>query len=276
MSQRIALESQNEIAETLLIALYARAQEMRQPQPLLRDEAAVALVARLDYDFGHIRLLPHDQAGIVLRVRQFDRWTQAFMARQPGAAVVNIGCGLDTRFERIDDGCVAWYDLDLPEVMAVRQRLLPERERGHSLATSVFEMAWMDAIRPTSPPPLFVAEGVLAYFTEDQVRRLVLGLRERFPGAELITDAYSPFMVWTHNWELRANRVEARLHWALKHPRDPETWAPGIRLLNEYYFFDQPEPRLGAMRWLRYIPFLARGVGIYHYLLSGGPNEGYT
>jgi O-methyltransferase involved in polyketide biosynthesis len=146
----------------------------------------------------------------------------------------------------------------------------------YSLATSVFETDWMDAIRPTSPPPLIVAEGVLAYFTEDQVRRLVLVLRERFPSAELITDAYSPFMVWTHNRELRANRVEARLRWALKHPRDPQAWAPGIRLLREYHFFDQPEPRLGAMRWLRYIPFLAHGVGIYHYLLGGASDEART
>lgn len=265
---RVALKSGNEIAETLLITLYVRAMELRQPEPLLRDETAAALVDRLDYDFSRIRLLDHDRAGIVVRVRQFDSWTRAFMAGHPGAPVVSLGCGLDTRFERIDDGRVVWYDLDLPEVMAVRQHLLPGGARQCCLASSVFDPSWMDAVEPSTAPPLFVAEGMLPYFTEAQVRGLVLALRERFPGAELITDAMTPLMVRSHNLELRANRVEARLRWGLKHPRDLEAWAPGIRLLDQWHYLEHPEPRLARVGGLRHAPFLARGVVIYRYLLG--------
>lgn len=270
-SPLLTLDSTNVVSETLLIPLYARATETRRPEPLLRDDAAAALVERLDYDFGRIRLSDLDRTLILLRVRQFDRWTSVFLGDHPGAAVVHIGCGLDTRFERVDDGLVEWYDLDLPEVIALRRELLPERPRVHALPGSAFHPEWMDAIRPTDPPPLVVAEGVLPYFAEAQVRGLALALRARFPGAELVCDAMTPLMARAHNLQLLISGMKARLHWGLRRPRDPETWAPGIRLLQEWYYFDRPEPRLKSSRWMRHVPPLGRGAGIFHYQLGAVP-----
>ena len=272
---KIKLQSENIVAETLLIPLYARALEARQPVPLIRDEAAAALVEQIDYDFARTRMHHHDQIFTLMRVREFDRRARDFLARHPQAVVIHIGCGLDTRFERVDNGQVTWYDLDLPEVIALRRQLIAEGERRRYLGCSVFDSSWLTAAgAQAGRPTLFLAEGVFPYFEEAQVKGLFLTFLERFPGAELVCDAMTPLMVRANNLQLRFLRVGARLHWGLRRGRDPERWrdassaGAGIRLLDEWFYFDRPEPRLGAAQFMRYLRPLAKGTGIYHYQLG--------
>ncbi len=271
---KLTLESQNKIAETMLIALYARAVESRQPQPMLTDERAAQMVEQIDYDFHRYELKGHDQTNLVMRVRQFDRFAQDFLARRPQAVVVNIGCGLDTRFERVDNGRVEWYDLDLPEVIAFRQKLIPELDRCYPIGCSVLEAGWLSVLgnHPGSAW-LFIAEGVFPYFTEQQVSQLFLLLAGAFPGCELVTDGMTALMVGMHNLQLRLSKVGARLNWGLKDGHQPESWGKGIQLLDEWFYFDTPEPRLGTMQLMRYLPAFGKGVGIFHYRL-GHPASG--
>ena len=263
------------VAETLLMPLYARSVESARPDALLRDEIAVALVARWPEDFARIKQVhmdEEDRVVLMLRNREFDRQAREFLARHPDGTVVHIGCGLDARFPRVDNGRVEWYDLDLPAVISLRREALPERPRYHLIASSAFETAWLDLLRVhTGRPFLFLAEAVFLYFPESRGKALVLNLKGRFPGAELVCDAMTPFMVSSLNLELALSKMSARLEWRLKHGRDVEGWGEGIRLLSEWFYFDRPEPRLGSMRLMRFIPPLARGVGIFHYQLGQTP-----
>jgi len=183
--------------------------------------------------------------------------------------VVHIGCGLDTRFERLDNGQVEWYDLDLPEVIELRRMLVGgEGLRHHFLDCSVFDNAWLDAVSVHRRRPfLFLAEGVFMYFEEAQVESLLLTLHDRFPGAELVFDAFSPFMRWGHNVRVTRTGVGAYLHWGLKHARDLERWSNGIRLLDERFPFQYPEPRMRNALKMRLFPFLNTAIGVYHYQL---------
>lgn len=112
-----------------------------------------------------------DKAALVLRNRQFDNYAQDFLSRCPEAVVVHIGCGLDSRFERVDNGKVEWYDLDLPEVIDLRRELTGgDSRRYHLLSCSVLNNAWIDSVKTHRDRPfLFLAEGVLLYFEENQV-----------------------------------------------------------------------------------------------------------
>ncbi len=261
------------VSETLLIPLYNRAMESQRPDAMMKDEKAVALVTQMSYDFDRVRQIPMTELLKVMRIiftREMDRYARDFLSRHPQAVVVHIGCGLDTRFERVDNGRVEWYDLDVPDVIELRRKLIGgEGERYHLLACSVLDSAWLDTVSAHRQRPyLFLAEGVLMYFEEAQVKSLVLVLRERFPGAELVFDAFSPFFVWANNLRVTRTNVGARCHWALKHGRDLERWSEGIRLLDERFPFQYPEPRLGRAKWVRYIPFLAKTTGIFHYRLG--------
>jgi len=269
---RITFPTQGGVSETLLIPLYCRALESQRPDALLRDERAAALVAQIDYDFSRIKLAAHDHVTIVMRQREFDRRARDFLTHNNKAVVVHIGCGLDTRFERVDDGRVEWYDLDLPEVIDLRRQLIDvPSNRCRPLACSIFDPAWIDVLsiqRQRKQPFLFLAEGVLPYFTPEQVRSFVLTLHDQFPGCELIFDGLSPFTVWADNLQLASSKIGARMRWGLKHARELEKWASNIQLLDEWYYLDRPEPRLHSFRWLRYFPPLARSAGIFHYRLG--------
>jgi O-methyltransferase involved in polyketide biosynthesis len=266
--------SLSDAAETLLITLYIRAMESQRADALIRDEKAVALVTRLDYDFSRIkqiRMDENDKVGLVLRNREIDRHARDFLARCPEAVVVHIGCGLDSRFERVDNGQVEWYDLDLPQVIELRRKYIgDEGGRYHLLDCSVFDSAWLERVSVHHQRPfLFLAEGVLMYFEGAQVKSLVLMLRDHFPGAELVFDAFSPYIVWANNLRLSLTQFGARYGWGLKRGKDIERWGTGICLLDEWFPFSRPEPRLSHVRWMRHIPLFARVMGIFHYRLGG-------
>ncbi len=217
------------VSETLLITLYLRAMESQRPDALVKDEKAVVLVAQMSYDFARVRQIPLSEANklvIILRNREFDGYARDFLARHPEAVVVHIGCGLDSRFERVDNGRVEWYDLDFPDVIELRRKYLgDEGGRYHMLGGSVLEDAWLEALSAhRQRPVLFVAEGVFMYLKEPQVKWLVLTLRDRFPGVELVFDAYSPLHVWRHNLQTLGSKVSVRVHWGIWRGRRIERW----------------------------------------------------
>jgi O-methyltransferase involved in polyketide biosynthesis len=261
------------VPETLLITLYNRAMESQRPDALIKDEKAVALVTQMSCDFDRIRQIKMDEddkVTLILRNLEFDSHAREFLTRQPAAVVVHIGCGLDSRFERVDNGRVEWYDLDLPEVIELRRKFIGnEKERYHLLGCSAFDSAWLDKVSGhRSRPFFFIAEGVLMYFEEHQVKSLVFMLRDHFPGAELVIDAFSPFLVRANNLRMSITKFGARYHWGIRRGQEIEGWGDGIRLLDEWGYFDQPEPRLDHIRWMRHIPFLARVLRIYHFKLG--------
>ena len=113
---------------TLLLPLYWRAMETRRPDAMVQDPIAVDLVQRIDFDFSRFAHLANSQqVFILMRTRQMDRWARSFLAEHPDGVVVDLGCGLDAVFERVDNGRVAWYDLDLPNVIALRKKFYTRR-----------------------------------------------------------------------------------------------------------------------------------------------------
>jgi methyltransferase (TIGR00027 family) len=262
------------VAETLLITLYIRAMESQRPDALIKDDRAVELVRRMESDFSRVRQVrmdEDDKVAVILRNREFDRYVRDFLSRFPCASVVHIGCGLDSRFERVDDGKVEWYDLDLPDVIELRRKLVGgEGPRHHLLGYSAFDPAWLQTLSAGGQRPfLFIAEGVFMYFEQSQVKSLVLALRDQFPGSELVFDTFSPFMVRMNNLRYAISKLGARFHWGLGRGRDVERWGSGITLVDEWFIFDRPEPRLAHLRWMRHIPMLSRVIGIFHYRLGG-------
>jgi O-methyltransferase involved in polyketide biosynthesis len=266
----------DKVAETLLATVYVRAMESQRPDALIKDDIAVAVVAQGKYDFSRIKQIymdEDDKVGIILRNREFDRYVRDFLSRNPQATVVHIGCGLDARFERVAErnGQVEWYDLDLAEVIEARRTLIgDEKAHYHLLGCSMFDSGWLDIVSANSRGRscLFLAEGVFMYFEEAQVRALVLRLQARFPDAELVFDAFSPFLVRANNLRMALTKMGARYHWGLKRGQDVERWGQGLCFLDEWSYFDRPEPRLDHIRWMRHIPLFARVLRVVHYRLG--------
>jgi O-methyltransferase involved in polyketide biosynthesis len=261
------------VSETLLIPLYNRAMESQRPDAIMKDEKAVALMAQMSNDFDPVRKIRMHEGNKVARImltREMDRYARDFLSRHPEAVVVHIGCGLDSRFERVDNGQVEWYDLDLPEVIGLRRKYLgDEGVRYHLLDCSVLETAWLEAVKVHSQRPyLFLAENVFVYFMEDQVKSLVLRLGDHFHGAELVFDGWTPFFVWLGNRQLSSSKFGGLLHWGFWRSKEIEDWGEGIHMLGQWGFFDKPEPRMASLRWIAPIFRLFKPMRIFHFQLG--------
>jgi O-methyltransferase involved in polyketide biosynthesis len=261
------------VAETLLIPLYYRAMESQRSDAILKDEKAVALVTQMSYDFDQVRKIRTSEGNKIARLmltREMDRYTRDFLSRNPEAVVVHIGCGLDSRFERVDNGQVEWYDLDFADVIGLRRKYIgDEGKRYHLLGCSVLEDGWLNTVSAHGQRPfLFLAEAVFMFLEEAQVKRVVLTLRDHFPGAELVFDGWSPFFVWLGNRQLSSSKFAGLLRWGFWSSRTLEGWGEGIRMLDQWGFFDQPEPRIASYRWIAPIFRLFKPIRIFNFQLG--------
>ena len=209
------------VQETLFIPLAARARETQRKHPLLRDPKAVEMVQSIDYDTA--KYGPGAGGAVtVLRTAIIDFWVRSFLAAHPAATVVEIGTGLNTRFERVDNGQVHWFDLDLPDVIELRRTFFADTERRRMVAASVLDEEWLPAVARSRGPYFFVADGVLVYLLEDQVTAMLARLAERFPGALLALDTY-PKRTFDQQHRLAARKgIDARWAWSCDDPRSLE------------------------------------------------------
>jgi O-methyltransferase involved in polyketide biosynthesis len=237
------------VQQTLMIPLYGRSVESRKRRPLLRDDRAVQIVESIDYDFAQMKAFAGGARGAVLRTAMFDVWVRRFLADHPCGTVVEIGTGLNTRFERLDNGRVHWFDLDLPDVIELRRRFFTDTDRRRMIAGSVLEPAWVDVVRASPGPYLFVAEAVLLYFTPDQVEQAITLIAANFPEAVLALDTGGQVMADAVNRNDVMRDMGARMTWICQDPAEVERL--GVRLLDSRTFA-QPQPELRARMPLRF------------------------
>ncbi|MCG6498545.1 class I SAM-dependent methyltransferase [Kitasatospora sp. A2-31] len=177
------------VPETALWTLYQRAAEARRPDSVFHDPKAVELVERIDYPFADRFGTSGLQAQLqALRVGCFDREVADFLAREPRGTVVCLGEGLETQFWRVDNGRARWLTVDLPELVALRERLLPPGPRQRCLAADATTLGWAEEV-DRDHGVLVTAQGLLMYLPPMQVRALIAGCAERFPGGSLVMDA---------------------------------------------------------------------------------------
>lgn len=232
---RVTLTSEQ---ETLLIPLYAKAQP---ENPLFFDAQSRDILNQVDYDFARLRLPYKTVVLICQRTKKMDAVTRAFLVEHPNGLVLHLGCGLDNRFWRVDNGQVEWYDLDMAPVTELRQKFYPAHDRYHLIASSVTDLEWMNKIEPKGRPVLVVAEGLLMYLGEANVKQLVLQLHETFPGCRLIADVFSRLAARSATRHPSLKQTGASIGWGIDDPREVESWAQGIRLLEEWYFSQDPD-----------------------------------
>jgi O-methyltransferase involved in polyketide biosynthesis len=228
------------VSETLLMPLWAKAMESRRADPILRDPKAAEMAAAIDYDFDRFARLRVDATGYCIRAALVDGLVRDFLARHPAAAVVELGVGLDARFFRADNGRAAWFELDLPETIALRRLLLPEGPRRRFLAASVLDGGWLAEVAEARPQAvLFVAEGLFYFFTHGEILGLLQSLAGRFPGARLIFDVQSPLYLRYCRW--RHPLRNSAPQWSMWNVRAMQRWDARFRVEREIGFGDRPD-----------------------------------
>ncbi len=227
--------------ETLLVPLFARAVESRRKRPILDDPKAAEMVESIDWDFQRfnqrIRVI-----ACTGRSAMFDEFVKGFLRTHPEGTVVEIGCGLNTRFERLDNGRLHWFDLDLPDVIELRRRFFADNERRTTLAASVLDADWMAAVRQSPGPYFFVAETVFVYLKEREVKAALAQIAGSFPDANIAFDTAGRKAVDSGNRDFVRRNMAARFAWACDDPREVENWGIGLRLVESRSAADFPVP----------------------------------
>ncbi|MDD5596997.1 MAG: class I SAM-dependent methyltransferase [Victivallaceae bacterium] len=247
------------IPETLLIPLWARANETERDDSIVKDYLAVKMVSEIDYDFSKFEKSWLSQLGVSIRTMLLDNATHKFLRKNPGAVVINLGAGLDTRRERLQyDNYKYWYDLDVSDAIELRKKFLKEDSRKKFIAKSMFDYSWMDDIDYWGEPILIIAEGLFMYFAEDELKKLFNKLVSQFPEAEMLFEMLPPIAVGRakKHESLKTLDNAPEFKWALKKSRDIESWNSQIGFIEEWDYYNYHKKRWKWFAVIAGLPFL--------------------
>lgn len=250
MNEKITLSG---VPETMLQTLYARAKETCT-RGAIRDEKAVALVERIDYDFSLADKDAAMHSGVIARTIVLDRLVEGFLAQHQSAAVVNLACGLDTRCYRMS-GYAHWYNLDLPETIAVREKLLPESRKISQIAMSAMD-DWGGEIKGTSTDVLVIIEGLTMYLSESDVKRIFDVIAARFDRATVLVETMNPMVVKRFK-EKSIEASKAKFTWGVKNGAALAALLPDFRFVEEHSLCEGTAEFVSIYKLLGKIPAIS-------------------
>lgn len=252
----------NTVQETLVIPLYGRKVCSERYPNLFRDETAIQLMDKIDYDFSALEQKSGGtmyQFGFLeVAMRQSDlAWeVRDYLKTHPKAAVVNLGCGLDNTGRSCDNGTCKIYNLDFPDVIEVRDHLLPAGERETNIGCDLNDTAWFEKI-DASEGAVFFAAGVFYYFLKSQVKTLVQAMAEKFPGGKLVFDAAgkSAVKLMLKTWIKSAEIQDVGAYFATENAeQELSQWGKNLRVSSRGYMMgynDLKDPSVsGFFRFL--------------------------
>ncbi len=224
----------NGVQETLLIPLAIKASETKRPKARIHDPRAVEIVEALELDtVKYDKFMSHE--GVVARTILFDEAMKHYLKEYPRAVCISIGCGFDSRFSRVDNGTLTWYDLDLPEVICARKQFFPEQERVYCIAKSALDPSWPGEVKKGGKTIILI-EGVLMYFKEEGVRQLLQIIKDNFDDVILLAELMPPISAKSSKLHDTVKNMEATFQWGVKSGKEVEKLCAGLKLVDEKSF----------------------------------------
>lgn len=234
------------VPETMLIPLWAKATETRRGGNLLSDPYAMKMMQEIDYDFSRFGKSVMSQVGCCIRASLIDSEAKAYLAAHPDAVVIQLGAGIDARYQRMGNPELThWYDLDLKEALDIRRSLLPETPKNTYIEMSMFDSGWIDMVKAHHKPVLIIIEGVLMYFAPEKVKTFFMGLCAAFDEVTVLMDilAYMGVKHAKQHDALRKTNHRAEFLWSVLYAKEMEAWHPRLHLAKEYYMSDYDRQR---------------------------------
>ena len=245
----IALPAFTPAQESLFLTLGGRALDSRLPRPFLGDTMADEILTTVGYDIAKFPALttklldPKTKVfDIAVRAKRLDELVRRFVVHHPDGVVLDLGAGLDGRMFRVDPPpTVGWYDVDFPEVIALRRQVLPQPINAHSIGADLTDRDWLDDV-PTDRPAVIVADGLVVFLTQDDFVSLLNRLTSHFPRGELAFNLYTTYAVWAVKHLSGTAAIAGGVaNPGFNDPRQPERWVDALKLVEEIFLTRAPE-----------------------------------
>ncbi|MFG1935070.1 class I SAM-dependent methyltransferase [Mycobacterium sp. NPDC048908] len=245
----IALPEFTPAQESLFLTLGSRALDSRLPHPFLGDVMADEIITTIGYGldkFPQLNTKFLDRRSkvfdVAVRAKILDEMVRRFIVSQPDAVMLDLGAGLDGRISRVNPPpTVEWYDVDFPEVVTLRRKLLPQPANAHNIGADLTDPDWLQDI-PRNRPAMIVADGLILFLGQDDFVSLLNRLTAHFPSGELALNVYTTYAMWTfkHSRAMRAI-AGGMANPGINDPRLLEHWVDGLTLLDEIFLTRAPE-----------------------------------
>lgn len=215
------------VPETMIQTLYARAKETGKKDAKIRDDIAVEIVDKLDYDFSKADKDNAMSYGVVARTIVLDKMVGEYLDTHKDAIVINIACGLDTRCYRMKGKYKYWYNVDLPETMEIRKRFLTENGPVYQIAKSAMDSSYTYDIAYNKENVLVVIEGLSMYLHENDIRQIFSIIEKTYGKATVMIETMSPFVV-NHVKEKSIEGSNAKFTWGVKNGKELQKLVPAF------------------------------------------------
>ena len=220
-----------DIQETALIPLAIKASETARPNARIKDLKAKEIIDTLGVDVSKFDpFLSHE--GVVARTILYREQLKALLKKYPDAVCINLGCGFDDKFSQVDNGRLQWFDVDLPDQIAVRRKVYEDRDRCVMLDGDALNGDWTKRL-PDSDMYLIAMEGVLEYFSKEQVKTCLNMLCDCFPHGYLLAELHSPFLEKNSKHHDAVKNTNATFGWGTKSGREYLELEPRMTLVSE-------------------------------------------
>lgn len=192
MEEKIKIEKDT-VQETLVIPLFSRKLSTELYSDFFTDNNAVKLMEKLDYDFGDVEkrtgsiVERYGALEVAARQKAFIYETKEYLKKHPYASVVNLGCGLDQSTEVCDNGTCRIYNVDFPDIIEIRNKLIPAKERTENIGTDINDPSWYEKVERENGA-VFFGSGVFYYFTREEMEKLVNSMAEYFHDGTMVFD----------------------------------------------------------------------------------------
>jgi O-methyltransferase involved in polyketide biosynthesis len=257
----------SDVSKTAIATLRSHVIESRGPRPIMHDPMAAYCLERL------VSLASEEEKAVLfdrklssaltchiaIRARKYDKLTDDFISRHPGCTVINLGCGFDTRYWRIDNTNCTYIELDLPEVIKLKKEILGERLCYELMGCSVLDPSWIDQVTSGGNKDfLLLAEGLLMYLPRDEVISLFSAMSGKFSQSQIVAEVVAEkYTRGLYRW-LTILKIRQELgydagsyHFGIKNARELESYADGIKVIGEWSYFEDPDIRPRILRYLR-------------------------
>ncbi|MEI0699158.1 class I SAM-dependent methyltransferase [Brachyspira intermedia] len=250
----------NGVSETLLITLWAKAEESKREDSIIKDYKSIEISKEINYDFSKFKNSKGTQVGTCIRTKIIDDIIKDIIEKSSAESftIINLGAGLDTRVSKFIKDNIYWYDIDFEDVILLRKQFFKELENNKNyecISSSILDYRWIKNIKVRGTV-IIISEGVLMYIEENYIKELIEKLSENFINSHFIFDTIPTISAKNTKLHETVKETAAVFRWGLDIPSDIEKLSSHIRFINSYNYADYFKNRWGLMAILRHLPFV--------------------